>query len=167
MKRGNKSKVTYLLVGLVDLDLTSTLSNSGVLRDPFKEGEEEEWLVKVVKIKEGYQKHNEAMRVSPQYDSNLKFNLEIESMVSILQRHHAILYGVVSCTQQCRIWCRPRISDCTRQDLREVEAKVSRLQACREGGTSCNFCTLSISTFLNLIRCPTQGETRLSCIATK
>lgn len=35
----------------------------GVLRDPFKEGEEEAWIDKVFKIKAGYEKHSEAMKV--------------------------------------------------------------------------------------------------------
>lgn len=36
---------------------------TGVLRDPFKEGEEEAWLDKVMQIKTGYEKYNEAMKV--------------------------------------------------------------------------------------------------------
>eukprot|EP01127_Copromyxa_protea_P003620 TRINITY_DN13419_c0_g1_i1.p1 TRINITY_DN13419_c0_g1~~TRINITY_DN13419_c0_g1_i1.p1 ORF type:complete len:461 (-),score=131.64 TRINITY_DN13419_c0_g1_i1:117-1499(-) len=38
------------------------ISYASVLRDPLKEGEEEEWINKVVKIKEGYEKNSEAVK---------------------------------------------------------------------------------------------------------
>lgn len=35
------------------------------MRDTFKEGDEEAWLDKVMQIKAGYEKHNEATKVFP------------------------------------------------------------------------------------------------------